>query len=276
MAPITAHAWGAEGHQIVAQIARAYLTPAVLTKVDALLAGDTSNPLTPHDMASEAVWADVYRGAGHKETVQWHFVNIELDKPDLASACFNFPSLGGRAASEGPADDCITDKITEFAKALSNPATSPQERITALRYVLHFVGDIHQPLHAADNHDRGGNCVQLALGGPRTQNLHSYWDTGVVEALGTDPVATSRRLVAAIKPEQAKLWSSGGPKAWAAESFDVARRSVYTIGSKPGCDGGQGPIPLPAGYADAAKVVVTEQLQKAGIRLALVLNSAFS
>jgi hypothetical protein len=82
-----------------------------------------------------------------------------------------------------------------------------------LKYVLHFVGDIHQPLHAADNHDRGGNCVSLALGGPRNQNLHSYWDTGVIQTrLGSDPAAVTKALIAAITPAEVKTWSGGTPK----------------------------------------------------------------
>ncbi len=273
-APSPTLAWGFEGHQIVAEIARAFMTPKALASVDTMLVSDHSNNLTPHDMPSEAVWADVYRGAGHKETAQWHFIDIELDKPDLKIACFGYPDPG-RSASQGPADDCITDKITEFAKELANPATDADERIVALRYLLHFVGDVHQPLHAADNHDRGGNCVSLSLGGPRSQNLHSYWDTAVVEAWGTDPVAVSKTLIATITPEQIKTWSHGGAKDWAAESYEVARQSVYTpLGPKSGCDGWNGPTALPQGYAEQAKNVAGVQLQKAGVRLAMVLNSA--
>ena len=270
VAPCSVLAWGFEGHQVVAQIARAYMTPQALAKVDAMLEADHTNHLTPHDMASEAVWADVYRGAGHKETAQWHFVDIELDKPDLKTACFGYPNPGPRA-SEGSADDCITDKITQFVKELRAPSTDPDERLLALRYLLHFIGDIHQPLHAADNHDRGGNCVSLSLGGPRTQNLHSYWDTAVVEMIGTDPSAVAKTLLASIKPEQVAAWGKGGAQTWAAESFDVARQSVYTLGSAAGCD--TAPVALPAGYAEKAKDVVALQLQKAGVRLALVLNS---
>jgi hypothetical protein len=271
LAPCSAHAWGFEGHQIVAEIARALMTPAALSKVDALLASDVSNTLTAHDMASEATWADAYRGAGHRETAEWHFADIELDHPDVKSACFGFPPANG-AASSGPAQDCIINKLSEFEAELASPATPPAERLLALKFVLHFVGDIHQPLHASDNHDRGGNCVSLALGGPRTQNLHSYWDTGVIQnTLGSDPVAVSKTLVASITPAEVKAWSAGTPTEWADESFKVARSSVYTIGSRAGC-GSQGAIPLPRGYADSAKQAVGLQLEKAGVRLAYVLN----
>jgi len=167
--PANAFAWGFEGHEIVADIARAYMTPAALATVDAMLAADTDT-LTPHDMLSEATWADRYRGAGHPETASWHFVDTELDHPDLKAACFGFPAQAA-VASQGPAQDCIVDKIDAFSRELADATTAAPERLLALKYLLHFVGDVHQPLHASDNHDRGGNCVLLALGGPRTVNL---------------------------------------------------------------------------------------------------------
>jgi len=224
-------------------------------------------------MASEATWADAFRGAGHNQTAAWHFVDIELDHPDVGSACFGFPP-SGTPPSSGPAQACIIDKLNAFEGALSNPATAPDERLLALKYVLHFVGDIHQPLHAGDNHDRGGNCVALALGGPRTQTLHSYWDTGVVEALGGDPFAVSKALIASISPADARRWAAGAPIEWAQESFELARTRVYTLGSPPGCDQNHGPIAWAPSYPDEARRTAALQLKKAGVRLAFVLNRA--
>jgi hypothetical protein len=270
--PHAAFAWGAEGHQLIAGIARGYLTAQARQQVDAMLAADTDT-LTPHDMASQATWADRYRGAGHPETASWHFVDIELDKPDLAAACFGFPPPAS-PASAGPQDDCVVDKVEEFQAELANPATAPAERLLALKYLLHFIGDIHQPLHASDNHDRGGNCVRLAFGGPRTTNLHSYWDTTVVTALGSDPQVVARQLAAKITPAQKSAWEQGAPRAWAQESYTVARQSVYTFGSPPGCARDQAPVGLPPGYDRAAQAAAAIQLERAGVRLALVLNRA--
>jgi S1/P1 Nuclease len=270
--PQTASAWGYEGHKVVAAIARAYLTPAVRTKVDALLAADTDT-LEPHDMLSAATWADSYRRT-HRETEQWHFVDLELDKPDLASACFGFPAPA-KPASAGPAQDCIVDPLAAFTAELSSPATDPAERIVALKFVLHFVGDIHQPLHTSDNHDHGGNCVVLSLGGPRSTNLHSFWDTHLIEDMGADPQVIADGLRAKITPAQKTSWEHGDPKAWALESFGAAQASVYTINSKPGCDD-KSPVNLPAGYEETSKAVAAGQLERAGVRLAWVLNKAFS
>jgi hypothetical protein len=268
--PFAAHAWGFEGHEIVAAIAQAYLTPPVRAKIDQMLAAD-QDTLTTHDMLNEATWADRYR-ADHKETSEWHFVDIELDQPDLATACYHFPALNA-VASQGPAQDCIVNKLAEFSQELASGATPAAERLLALKFVLHFVGDLHQPLHAADNHDRGGNCVLLNLGGPRQVNLHSYWDTVVVESLGDDPKAVAAMLAQRITPTARAAWEAGDPQSWAMESFQIARTSVYTVGSKPGCGKPDAaPLSLPSGYDAAARDTAAVQLEKAGIRLALVLN----
>ena len=151
-------------------------------------------------------------------------------------------------------------------------AASPAERLLALKFVLHFVGDIHQPLHASDNQDKGGNCVLLSLGGSRTVNLHSYWDTTVIQAMGDDPQVVASALAAKITAADQSAWRKGDAKAWALESFGVAKAVVYTIGSRPGC-GDAAPISLPSGYDLKARKAATLQLQKAGVRLAWILNT---
>jgi hypothetical protein len=269
--PAAAFAWGYEGHEVVAAIARGYLTPEVRARVDQMLAADR-DMLTAHDMLDEATWADSYRRE-HRETSGWHFVDIELDHPDMKAACFGFPA-SGPVASQGPARDCIVDKLAEFSQELAGPATPAAERLLALKFVLHFAGDIHQPLHDSDNHDKGGNCVLLNLGGPRQVNLHSYWDTVVVRELGDDAQTVAASLASRITPADRAAWEKGDPKSWATEGFDIARTKIYTVGSKPGCAADSSPVSLPGGYDQAAREVVTLQLQKAGVRLAMVLNRA--
>ena len=269
--PFAAFAWGYEGHEIVAAIARGYLTPQVRAKVDQMLATDQDG-LTAHDMLAESTWADRYRN-DHKETSAWHFADIELDNPDLKAACFGFP-VSGTVASQGPAQDCIVDKLSQFTTELADPVTTATERLLALKFVLHFVGDIHQPLHATDNHDKGGNCVLLTLGGPRQVNLHSYWDTVVVQGLGDDPQVVAATLARRITPDNKAAWEKGDPQSWALEGFDIGRTAVYTLGSKRGCTSDASPISLPPGYDEAARETASMQLEKAGVRLAAVLNRA--
>jgi hypothetical protein len=270
--PAPALAWGYEGHRVIALIARSLMSPAAVSRVDALLVADT-DPLTAHTLVEAATWADAYRNS-HRETQAWHFADVELDNPDLDAACFGFPKPAA-PASAGPAQDCVVNRLEAFIAELSNPATPQPERILALKYVLHFMGDLHQPLHLADNHDRGGNCVRISLGGPRTTNLHGYWDRTVVEGMGPDPQAISARLRARITPAQKASWERGDLRGWALESFVVAQRSAYGLGSPPGCGADAAPRALPAGYANAAGTAAAVQLEKAGVRLALVLNRLF-
>ena len=272
--PAPALAWGDEGHRVVALIARSYLAPEVRTKVDAILASDP-DALTASDMASRATWADAWRGAGHRETASWHFVDLEITAPDLRSACFGFPAPAN-PASAGPAQDCVVDKVREFTVELASPRTPRPERVLALKYLLHLVGDLHQPLHSSDNQDRGGNCVLVSLGGARTVNLHAWWDTVVVGELGGDPVALASSLRARITRAQLALWRTGDAGSWAQEAFGIARATAYRIGSPPGCNLDAAPIPLPAGYDSAARAAAAIQLERAGVRLAVVLNTALA
>jgi hypothetical protein len=277
-------AWGDEGHEIVAAIAYARLKPAVKKKVDALLAAD-QDTLSAPDFVSRATWADKWRDSDrfgkkirYNATHNWHFVDIEIDNPNLDTACFNHPPLpAGTAASAGPANDCAVDKIDEFVMELHDPATPQPERILALKFLLHFVGDIHQPLHSADHHDRGGNQVPV-LFAKRTvpSNLHSYWDTELVRRLGKDPKVVGATLSKQITAAQAGEWSKGTPDDWAKESFDQAKSVAYNFaGEQQFIDdhGGKGEH-LDATYDDRARPVVIEQLSKGGVRLAAVLNDA--
>ena len=268
-----AAAWGDLGHEVTALIAYGRLTPAARAKVDALLAAD-SDTLTAPDFASRATWADKYRNS-HRETANWHFVDIEIDHPDMSSACFGFPVLGpGQPASAGPAQDCVVDKIVEFESELSRPATPPAERVLALKFLIHFVGDLHQPLHASDHNDRGGNCIELSPSQDgRETNLHAYWDTGVVETLGGSAAAITSTLKAQITPSQARAWSAGDPRAWAMESFQLSAKDAYALPSRPTCSD-HGSVALSAAYQAQARRDAAVQLEKAGVRMAVLLNRA--
>jgi len=272
--PAPALAWGYQGHETIAAIARAYLSDDVRSQVDAILARDPDT-LTGPDMIARSTWADAWRSAGHRETAEWHFVDIELDHPDLKSACFDFPKEG-RPASSGPADDCVVDKVEAFEAELADPATSDAERLLALKYLLHFVGDLHQPLHASDHHDKGGNCVRVALEGTRTVSLHSWWDTVVVQELGSDPQSLADQLRQQISVQDKANWEQGDPRQWAMESFAVAKNVAYTLGSSAGCTSDAAPIPLPAAYDAKAKETARLQIERAGVRLALLLNRALA
>jgi S1/P1 Nuclease len=274
IAPAPARAWGDLGHSVTALVAYRHLLPQARARLDALLASD-ADPLTAPDFAARATWADKYRNA-HRETAAWHFVDIEIDQPDLAGACFGFPPLAkDQAASQGPAQDCVANKIDEFTAELTSPATAPAERLLALKFLIHFIADLHQPLHAADHQDRGGNCVGLAAPIDETTNLHAYWDVAVVDALGPSAAQIADKLDASLNPGQINSWSRGTPRSWALETFEVGRRDTYAIASRPTCESG-GSVSLSDEYQAQAQKDAAEQLSKAAVRLASVLNSALS
>ena len=271
-----AHAWGDEGHEVIAWIARSFLDPAVRQTVDALLAADP-DPLTEHNFAAAATWADRYREAdingARQATRQWHFVDIERTAPDLDRACFGHARTpGGTPASNGPPRACVVDKIEEFAAELANPATDAGERIVALKFLLHLVGDEHQPLHASDDHDRGGNDKRASAPGIRAGTLHHYWDTEFVEDLGPNPKQIAASLAARISQGDASAWARGGPADWAMETFRIAIDDAYGQLPEPN---ERGSFRLPPAYMAMARRDVAIQLSKAGVRVAVLLNRAF-
>jgi hypothetical protein len=276
--PGCALAWGDEGHQIVGLIAEHYLDSDVKQQVDTLLAGDTTN-LVPTDIADEAAWADKYRYSdkkkrGYDQTGQWHYVDLELDAPDIDSACNRHPALPAETpASAADPNDCIVDKIDQFAAELSDNKTAPDERRMALQFLLHFLGDLHQPLHAADQQDRGGNTKRVSAQDSARGNLHSYWDTDFVRRLGTDDKLVAASLIAMITPADLAEWRKGSTADWAQESYQIAKSQVYGKLPQPNSDGS---YMLDRDYVDNATQIVSLQLRKAGVRLGLVLNRVFS
>ena len=273
--PRPALAWGDDGHKVVAPIAQSFLETDVRKRLNALLAADTDS-LTPHDIADAATWADKFRDANIKgsrlKTRQWHFVDIEINAPDLDQACFNHPAIpAGTTASDGPADDCVVDKIQEFAAELADPGTDLEERIVALKFLLHFVGDLHQPLHASDDNDRGGNNKRVSAAGFKAGNLHHFWDTEFVDQLETDPKSIASDLIGHISRNQEREWAAGGPSDWAKESFQLAKGDAYGLLPEPNT---RGSFRLTDEYVTTATQDVAIQLSKAGVRLAFVLNNA--
>lgn len=279
-----AWAWSDPGHEIVAAIAYARLTHAARAKADALLAADTDK-LTAADFVSRATWADRWRDADrdstrvqYEATRQWHYVNIQIDGGSLDVACRGHPPLpAGTPASQGPAAACVVDKVGQFAAELRAHATSKAEKIRALKFLLHFVGDLHQPLHAADHHDSGGNDVPVLHGHETvSDNLHHYWDSHLVQRLGSDPKAVAATINASITSAQARAWRKGKPADWAIESSTAARSVAYDFsgeGTKADAKGVSVTV-LDAVYDQRALPVVRAQLARAGVRLGTLLNAA--
>jgi hypothetical protein len=243
--PLPALAWGAEGHEIVAAIALRELTPAARLQVARLLG---SEAMLVHD----SNWADEIRDQ-RPQTGPWHYVDIALD----ASGYDAGRDCGGNA--------CVVAQISNDLQVLGNARAPAALRAEALRFLVHFVADIHQPLHAVDNGDKGGNAVRVYLRGERT-NMHHVWDVEVVQNLGWDASSIASDIAAHVSPAQKKAWQSGTPAAWANESHAIARDDVYAF-----LDGRRS-LDLPPGYLNAAAPVVRQQLARAGVRLAWLIN----
>jgi hypothetical protein len=249
---VSALAWGYEGHRIIAEIAEQFLEPETAHRVRDLLAIENRTTL-----AEVSTWADEIRPQ-HPETRRWHFVSIPIH-PTAGE-----PS-GYDAVRDCPQQECVVAKIEEFERVLADPQASQRQRLEALKYVVHFIGDIHQPLHASNNEDRGGNDVALTFLGQQT-NLHSVWDSAVIEpAVKGDERAYALRLARDITLAESQQWSAGNAVSWANESYSVAVRMIY------------GRLPhsgtLPDSYEIEALPILNQQLSRAGVRLAIVLNT---
>ena len=281
LVPSAVFAWGDRGHEITGVIAYARLTATAKRNVDALLASDRDS-LTAQDFVSRTNWADEYRDSDRQTTKQryeqtrnWHFVNIDLATGRVFGCNPKLPP--GTPTSAGPARACILDKVDQFTTELRTRSTSRQETLLALKFLMHLLGDLHHPLHAADNRDRGGNDVAVIFGNPqRRDSLHSFWDNYLVQRLGDDARFLGRSLDRQITAAQSQRWTNGTVVDWAKESFAEAKRVTYDFRNNgQAADSGETAIRLDQEYEGRAIPVVREQLVKAGVRLASVLNNSF-
>jgi hypothetical protein len=298
--PAPARAWGCEGHQLVALLAEKHLTPHALAMAKKILAEGPIDPSLSRycneggidALADASTWPDDIR-ALRPDTAPWHYVDIPLGTTvrDVEKFC-------------DPKESCVTRAIADQLAILRSAEANPQKRADALRFLIHFVGDLHQPLHAATNNDQGGNCVAVAffdalpqLRNPQTQsyapNLHGVWDTNIIER------ATAGKTVDQIAEDldqsfQGKMarWQKGSANidAWAWESYQLAVKMVY--GKLPVHIPVESPQPvmtcadanhisarmlalnerLNEPYQRMAGPAVRERLAQAGTRLAILLN----
>lgn len=235
--------WSFEMHRLVCDIAWRELTPTARAEARRLLATET-----PAESFAEAcTWADRVRGNdGYRWTAPAHYVNLPRGAAgvDRARDCDTI---------------CVVTAIPRYLAALADGARSDSARREALKFVAHFVGDLHQPLHAGYADDRGGNDVRLLFAGDST-NLHRLWDGQLARAIGLGE-ADGARLHAAIAPVDRARWRDGDPVAWANESFALTERQVYAGVDEPG-------------YVDRNRHAIIGRIQAAGVRLGLLLNRA--
>ena len=272
--PGLSRAWWDTGHQIVAEVAADRLNPHAKAAVSELLKQDPSG----QTLVAVAGWADTVRKTPMPQTYNWHFVDIPVDgQPetyDAARDCKPNPQRG----------DCIVAALDREVPLLTDPNASLPDRAQALKFVTHLVADLHQPLHCAErNGDGGGNGVKVTFFGATNEappfqdsswNLHAVWDGGLIDHSGETQAAYVKHLEDWIATQDVTVIESGTFADWANETHRQAVEHAYRT-----ADGSQ-EFPAVGGeigqaYYDANIVVVDEQLAKAGVRLAAVLNRAF-
>jgi hypothetical protein len=236
-------AWGANGHRITGAIGERYLTADAQAAVRAILEpGET--------LAEAATWADFVRSdPAWKKADPWHYVTL------LDGAAY--------APDKAPADGDAMTALAHFQAVLRDKTASRADRQAALRFVVHLVGDLHQPLHVGCRADHGANDVKVEFFGAPT-SLHAVWDSRLIahEELSYSELANG--LAAKITPEQAALWSTPDPLVWMAESSALCA-TLYPPTAK-----------LSYEYEFAHQATVHQRLQQGGLRIAATLNGLFA
>ena len=275
--PYPSFSWWDTGHEAVARVAAAHLTPAVRTRVARMLdVADTPDSVAGA-LAQASVWADEIKNQTH--TGSWHFIDLTFQdqKSDMPARCRR--------------DNCAPARIRIFvAQLASGSAESSWSQLDALRFVVHLVADLHQPLHTISDADLGGNCEHIDPSVGDATNLHALWDGGIIErmdvndkALAADLEQDLRRMGSDRQQELAR----GDQDDWAWESHLLAVNDVYRKLHVPiepaefprSC--AQAPLAITEFsahvdglYIDDMKAVVRMQLAKAGLRLARLLNES--
>ena len=236
--------WGQTGHRVTGAIAQQYLTPETQGAISQLLVNE--------DLAEASTHADEMKSNPSefwKKTANpWHYVNVFDGKTysDVA------PPPEGNAATA----------LDMFSKQLKSKQSSSAEKQLALRFIVHIIGDLHQPFHAGNGKDRGGNDVKLTFFWDDS-NLHRVWDSGLIDRQQLSYTEWTNKLSSKISSQQAKQWMEIDPKVWIAESAKV-RANVYPENDKISWD-----------YQYQNLPIVKQRLQMGGVRIAAYLNALF-
>jgi nuclease S1 len=234
--------WGPNGHRAVGRVAERHLSEAAARGVAGILGSET--------LAGVATWPDEIRSDPAWDRAKpWHYVDIDDGETYETTA-------------KSPGGD-VVEAIDRFAKVLRDPAASRTDKTQALKFLVHLVGDVHQPLHVGRRADHGGNTTHVTWFGENT-NLHAVWDEKILEA---EKLSFSELAEFIDHPtvEEVKAWQSGGVLDWVRESQEVRAR-VYDIGD--------GKLSFTYQYLNIP--LVKRRVLQAGIRLAGLLDAIFA
>jgi hypothetical protein len=250
-----ARAWGDLGHKVICEIAFRSVQPDTRAAINLLIKLD----IAFKTFSDSCIYPDHPRIRADE-----HFLNLPRDSKGLTS-------------DECPlANGCVLTAILHDFTILQAKDQLDASKLVALKSLGHWVGDIHQPLHVSFVDDRGGNAIRTS--GQCPSNLHAVWDTCLVlYSVGPDASDAATDLLATVTPEMQASWNASVPRDWANESFAIAEapRTMYCAMHGPSCDMTSSALDISAQYLEVNEPVVRQQLQKAGVRLARLLDTAF-
>ncbi|PTQ13489.1 hypothetical protein CLG96_05225 [Sphingomonas oleivorans] len=268
LAASPAAAWWEYGHETVATIAKLQVQPRTRAEIERLLSHQKllETPTCPARTIEQAsVWPDCIKPLGDRFSYafNWHYQNVNICKPfDVKAAC--------------PDGNCVSAQIARAQRMLADRKLPMRDRVQALAFLVHFVGDLHMPLHAGDHADLGGNRVKAAYGviAGRT-NLHSVWDGLLADRAISTPPGGATALLAAVPPADRAKLAAGTIEDWSRESWGLARDHAYATLIADPC----GPAPAERVTMDEATTqklipIVREVVVKGGLRLARLLDEA--
>jgi hypothetical protein len=241
--PRPALSWGPIGHRVVGRVAEHHLSEVAARGVAAILGAET--------LAQASTWPDEIRTDPAWDTAKpWHFISIDDGETYATTA-------------KSPGGD-VVEAIERFTQVLRDQQAAVARKVVALRFLVHFVGDLHQPLHAGRRADSGGNAIKVTWFNEET-NLHAVWDDKIIEAekLSFSELAD---FIDHPTPDEIRAWQNGVPADWAQESAAL-RAQVYQL---------PGDKKLSYLYAYQNAPLVKRRLLQAGVRLAWILNTVFN
>jgi hypothetical protein len=269
LAPASAMAWWEYGHETIARIAYLKASPATRAEIDRLLrqARLLDTPTCPARTIEQAsVWPDCIKTLGERFSYAspWHYQNVDVCRPfDQVSACRD--------------GNCVSAQIERNLRLLADRRVPVRERIFALTFVVHLMGDLHQPMHAGDRGDLGGNRVSASYGliAGRT-NLHSIWDGYLADRGISEPPGEARGLLSALGEAEMAAMRTGTVTDWTRESWQIAHDFAYATVYPDPC--GPPPAERPVITEETTRrlvPVVRQQVTRGGLRLARLLDEAF-
>ena len=259
LAAAPAAAWGPVGHRITAQIAQDNVSGQTRARIAQILGHE--------ELPEAATWPDEQRSNPdafwQTTSYPWHFVTIPVGQ---APEHLEHPS-------EGDAETALES----FTAVLRDPAASPEDKARALRFVVHIVGDLHQPLHVGKPGDRGGNDVKVRwFDDPVVQNLHWVWDEGMIRRQELSFSEYAARLEARMTAEQVVAWWNVEPDTWMAESAALRDRIYPAPSERDGAGTPEAPFVMRYWYPYEWTPEMELRLQQSGIRTAAYLDWVFA